>query len=111
MVIWIQSFIAGLTPCHPTLINEVMRMTEEELMQIESSQRQHNQIMLHQSRISFAVEQEELGRFSLLKPLLLKDGSQWCVLYGKDLQEGIAGFGSTPNKAIRDWNKQWDKEQ
>lgn len=29
-----------------------------------------------------------------------KDGDKWCVLYGKDLQEGITGFGDTPVKAM-----------
>ena len=31
---------------------------------------------------------------------LNKDGNQWCVLIGPDLQEGIAGFGDTPVEAI-----------
>ena len=31
-----------------------------------------------------------------------RDGAQWCVLYGPDLQTGIAGFGDTPDAAI--WN-------
>jgi hypothetical protein len=30
-----------------------------------------------------------------------KDGDKWCVLYGENLQEGIAGFGATPDEAIR----------
>jgi hypothetical protein len=29
------------------------------------------------------------------------DGDDWCVLYGKDLQVGISGFGATPIEAIR----------
>ena len=33
-----------------------------------------------------------------LRPFL--DGGQWCVLYGPDIQEGIAGFGESPEKAI-----------
>ena len=24
-----------------------------------------------------------------------KDGNQWCFLYGKNIQEGICGFGET----------------
>lgn len=35
--------------------------------------------------------------------MLGKDGSQWCVLAGKDLQSGIAGFGATPELAIREF--------
>lgn len=30
----------------------------------------------------------------------VKDGNQWCVLYGDNLQVGIAGFGDTPYKAM-----------
>ncbi|QRZ14689.1 hypothetical protein JWJ88_17140 [Paracoccus methylovorus] len=38
--------------------------------------------------------------FSVLKPKLTKDGNMWCALHGADLQEGIAGFGPTPAKAL-----------
>jgi hypothetical protein len=61
-----------------------------------------------QSRLSAAIEAEEMNLFSMLKPKLYKDGNQWCVLYGDDLKSGIAGFGDTPRLAIYDFNKQWD---
>jgi hypothetical protein len=41
---------------------------------------------------------------------LVKDGNQWCVLYGPDLAVGIAGFGDTPNDAVADFNKNWAKQ-
>ena len=85
-------------------------MTEDEIRQAESSDRQHHEALLHQSRISFAVEQEELGRFALLKPKIFKDGDKWCVLYGENIQVGIVGFGETPNKAIFAWNAEWNKQ-
>ena len=62
------------------------------------------------SRLSSAVTKEELVRFEMLKPKIFKDGNRWCVLYGENIQEGIAGFGITPNKAIFDWNSEWDRE-
>ena len=31
---------------------------------------------------------------------LYKDGTQWCVLAGDNIQEGIAGFGYTPGQAV-----------
>jgi len=37
---------------------------------------------------------------AVMKPTLTKDGDQWCALHGKNLQEGIAGFGSTPALAL-----------
>jgi len=62
------------------------------------------------SRLSFAVAKEELVRFEMLKPKIFKDGNEWCVLYGDNIQDGIAGFGATPNKALFDWNGAWDRE-
>lgn len=56
-----------------------------------------------------AQEENELNLFSMLKPNLMRDGNQWCALYGKDLQEGIAGFGDSPHLAIMDFNSQWYK--
>ncbi len=30
------------------------------------------------------------------------DGNMWCALIGKNLQEGIAGFGTNPEEAFKD---------
>ncbi len=54
-----------------------------------------------------AIEMQEMALFALLKPSLQRDGDQWCVLYGDDLQVGISGFGNSPSLAIQEWNKQW----
>ena len=64
---------------------------------------------LGQSRLSAAIEAEEMNLFAMLKPKIFIDGSQWCVLYGEDIQSGIAGFGDTPRLAVYDFNKQWDR--
>lgn len=60
--------------------------------------------------ISFAVERVmqdfrdsayELSRPStLLKPKLFIDGDKWCALYGENLQCGVAGFGTSPVRAM-----------
>ena len=84
-------------------------MTNEELQRAESSQRQHYQDLEHQSKMNVLVEQEEYNLFALLKPKLVKDGDSWCCLYGSNLQEGIAGFGESPYKAILAWNREWLK--
>jgi len=34
------------------------------------------------------------------------DGDQWCALLGENLQEGGAGFGSTPIEAVQALIKQ-----
>lgn len=59
----------------------------------------------HESRMNSLITEEELKVFSILKPVLTKDGDKWCVLYGENLQEGVSGFGDTPYKAIIDFNK------
>jgi hypothetical protein len=38
------------------------------------------------------------------------DGDQWCVLYGKNLQDGVAGFGATPAQAAEDFDNAWKRE-
>jgi len=78
--------------------------------QVESSQRQHHEELQHQGKMNLIVEQEEYNLFVLLKPKLYKDGNQWCCLYGKDIQVGLAGFGDTPYKAILNWNSEWYKK-
>jgi len=57
-----------------------------------------------------AIEMQEMALFALLKPSLQRDGDQWCVLYGENLQVGIAGFGNSPSLAIQNWNMEWYKE-
>jgi len=56
-----------------------------------------------------AQEENEFKLFQMLKPSLTMDGNQWCVLYGEDLQVGIAGFGDSPHLAIMDFTSQWYK--
>lgn len=48
----------------------------------------------------------------LMKELAIvpvKDGNQWCALYGEDLQAGIAGFGNTPFLAMVDLRDRLNK--
>lgn len=32
-----------------------------------------------------------------------RDGDQWCVRLGENIQEGVCGFGDTPQEAITDF--------
>ena len=43
----------------------------------------------------------------ILHPRVFRDGDQWSALYGDNLQEGIAGFGSTPAAAIADFDQEF----
>ena len=78
--------------------------TAEEILNIESSQRQHHEELLFQERLCAAITQTDYVLFATLKPKFYKDGNQWCVLYGEDIQSGIAGFGDTLFAAIVDWD-------
>ena len=35
------------------------------------------------------------------------DGNQWCVLYGENLQDGVAGFGDSPELAAWNFDRAW----
>ena len=59
----------------------------------------------HEIKMAILCEQAEYNLVSILKPRISKDGDKWCVLYGDNLQDGIAGFGDTPHAAILDFNK------
>jgi hypothetical protein len=44
---------------------------------------------------------------AIYRPKLSIDGNQWCALYGDNLQDGVAGFGDSPELAMVDFNKNW----
>jgi hypothetical protein len=89
---------------------EDIRMDAEETRRVESSQRQHHEVLEHQDRAYLACQSIEYNLFAMLKPALSKDGDQWCVLFGEDLMTGIAGFGDTPHEAILVWNRKWHEK-
>lgn len=47
---------------------------------------------------------------SVLQPSIQRDGDQWCILYGEDLQSGVSGFGESPYLAVMDFNIEWYKK-
>jgi len=53
----------------------------------------------------------ELNRPSYLyKPTLSIDGDQWCALFGNNIQDGVCGFGKSPELAYLNFDKEWSKE-
>ena len=78
--------------------------------QIESSQRQHNEVLRYNEAMIEAVTGADYKQFTMIKPKLYKDGDEWCCLYGEDQIVGIVGFGDTPHKAILDWNSAWHRQ-
>jgi hypothetical protein len=47
----------------------------------------------------------------LFRPAISADGTMWCALLGDNLQEGVAGFGETPEAAMRAFDKAWTNER
>ena len=43
----------------------------------------------------------------LMRPKIYPDGNQWCALYGENLVEGVAGFGDTPELAMKAFDQSW----
>jgi len=73
----------------------------------ENMSENHTDFLTTEINNQAAQERQEFNLFAMLKPSIQRDGNQWCVLYGKDLQEGIAGFGDSPHHAVLDFNHQW----
>lgn len=63
------------------------------------------------AEMAFRTEVERQRPFYLLRPAIYPDGSMWCALYGENLQEGVAGFGETPELAAADFDKNWREQK
>jgi hypothetical protein len=62
-----------------------------------------------QAQSAVAGIESDLRRpFVLLRPRMFIDGNQWCALYGDNLQDGVAGFGDTPDLASHAFDKEWN---
>ena len=42
-----------------------------------------------------------------LLPKLQRLGKMWRALYGENPQDGVAGFGDTPDEAFADFDRLW----
>jgi hypothetical protein len=47
---------------------------------------------------------------AVFKPRLSIDGNQWCALYGDNLQDGVAGFGDSPEEAMWNFDRAWKEK-
>ena len=43
----------------------------------------------------------------LWKPSLFRDGNQWCALLGENIQDGVVGFGDSPDAAMWAFDESW----
>lgn len=62
-----------------------------------------NQAVMAYQEISAALTAPDV----VYKVIPVPDGNQWMCLLGENLQEGIAGFGDTPDAAVRAFNTAW----
>ncbi len=62
-----------------------------------------------QAENNYWADKQHMLPIETLKPRIMKDGDKWCCLYGDNLQEGIAGFGDTPNMAMQEFLKALNK--
>lgn len=53
------------------------------------------------------IHDEHMRPSMLYRPRLTVDGNQWCALYGDNLQDGVAGFGGSPDLAYRSFDLAW----
>jgi len=51
------------------------------------------------------IEAAEVNLIAVLRPSLTLDGSEYCWLFGANLQDGVSGFGKSPYLAALDFNK------
>ncbi|HYD35907.1 MAG TPA: hypothetical protein VD999_07655 [Vitreimonas sp.] len=71
----------------------------------------HAGFLLQQAAQEHINAGHELQRPSVVfKPKISLDGAAWCVLYGDNLQDGVAGFGDSPSEAMWDFDKNWHKK-
>ena len=80
-----------------------------DIEQVESSQRQHHEVLRHNEAMIEAITGADYKLFALIKPKLYKDDNQWYCVYGRNRQVGIVGSGDTPHEAVLNWNAVWNK--
>ena len=64
----------------------------------------HQDFIAAQERLDAAIT---LSHFSIVSALNLtpkREGNMWFILWGENIQEGVAGFGETPYKAVVNFN-------
>ena len=50
----------------------------------------------------------DLSRPSIvMKPKIYQDGDSFCCLFGENIQQGIVGWGETPEKAMGEFDRIW----
>ena len=85
-------------------------MNEQDYWMNRANQDTVNNNLTHEAQMNYWAHKQDYILVEALKPKIMQDGDKWCCLYGDNLQEGVAGFGDTPNEAILDFNKAMHKK-
>lgn len=88
--------------------NASFRSVAEHLMSSMSG----NPFADHYPRINEAIsiiQQDLTAPHVRMRPKLFIDGNQWCALYGENIQDGVAGFGDSPDGACASFDMNWWK--
>lgn len=69
-------------------------------------------IQLYQTVLDTALMQNEAAHKAnspsyILRPRLFVNGNKWCALLGENLQDGVVGFGDSPELAFVDFDRAW----
>ncbi len=77
---------------------------------VESAFREAN--LGHYAYMTQMAMQEAISGYmrpsAVYRPKIYPDGNEWCTLYGENLQEGVAGFGDSPEIAMHEFDKAWN---
>lgn len=68
-----------------------------------------NSISHHAAQCFQTIWDHAIQPSVLYRPKLSVDGNRWCALLGDNLQDGVAGFGASPEAAMFDFNKNFSK--
>jgi len=82
----------------------------EEMSHMLANSINHYQSIQHQERLDLLIAESDMVFVKSYNLIPFKDGDEWCVLLGDNIQDGIAGFGKTPLNAILDFNTKFRTE-
>lgn len=85
-------------------------MNEQEYWLNKANQDTVNNNLILEAQLNYWAFKKDLVFAEALKPRLSIDGDKWCCLYGDNLQDGVAGFGDTPQDAIADFNNAFTRK-
>jgi hypothetical protein len=103
---WMCDYIEISTPCGTGATDDTTSV-QEELSRDAEMKHKTLECNLRAAILCQERAEENVRPFMLLKPQVFKDGNEWCALYGENIQDGVAGFGDTPDEASRAFDAAW----